>query len=857
MSIASRRDNLKDIMRRELPFTFGGGAVESIIGLDETNYELNLDQDSRLLTLENNETIYQVFSYVGTSASGQVPVYQESSIFDIYNDGLVDAIAVKADGNQKPIEEIVTDSSGNQITVTLLIDNLDNTANYILSGTPTENACIVYFLKIKDEFRSNIPEDNIIPPSINVKSNPLTTIIVADAGGDFTNQKDALASISPDVNNRYAIIDYRSVGTEDNPIQLKPYVTIKSAGNNNTTRIVASNPNQDLYLGSNLCYLIGFSFFGVTGISNYAVNHSAVGEMLVQQCVFTDCSNGMLINNVNAFMNILDCALYTIDPGVTTMNCGVCITAGNVTLDFLKIITISKITTVIDCVGPTSILTLNNIIAFSPNVTTVLNADDGCRISGYGSRMVACYDGIVIKGNDTQVRLDVVQIFNAQNDGFRVENPGSGIELSLFATTISGCTRWNFNVENPNSTVSGNGFTEIEKGFIIEGAKFFAYLLDITEGDAGLHVLGEFKVGSVENPAESSLGEGDSTTRGMKVFTYNGSVYTDVTDAAKSASGSTFAFPNTLVNTAIYISSELIQSGDMYRHHGIKTLLNTAAVGGEIVVEYWNGAWIELNASEIEASGKYFPFAKQYFQKTGSYQLRYDPSLNNDDWTKNNPMGYTVSLYWIRFRITTQITTAPIFEQWKYHVNRFEPNADGFIEYFGMARPIGQLTMNVGTSKPIEGNMQSQSIYISENIGIGFIQNKFTTTADILGFNGRVPFNLDTSADVKLVWSGMFNTSHTPEFTIRWGWVGPGDELYTSEPGQVNNYHETTVSRAVTLNINEVFEALLDVSDMIARRENSFGDELWISIQITTLIGTFSITTGTADYTMWCAGGHV
>ena len=74
MTIASRRTNLKNIMREELPFTFGKGAVESIIGLDETNYEQILDQDSRIITLENNETIYQVFSYVELSASGQVPV---------------------------------------------------------------------------------------------------------------------------------------------------------------------------------------------------------------------------------------------------------------------------------------------------------------------------------------------------------------------------------------------------------------------------------------------------------------------------------------------------------------------------------------------------------------------------------------------------------------------------------------------------------------------------------------------------------------------------------------------------------------------------------------------------------------
>jgi hypothetical protein len=162
MSIESRRSNLKSIMREELPYTFGKGAVEAIIGLDETNYEINLDNDSRILNLENNATIYQVFSYVGTSTSGTVTIPEEATIFDIYDDGILDAISVVADENNNPTEVNSLNSSGNIVQVL----SLNNAGEYTLDSIPNENACILYFIKVLDKYKSNVPEDSILGSSI-------------------------------------------------------------------------------------------------------------------------------------------------------------------------------------------------------------------------------------------------------------------------------------------------------------------------------------------------------------------------------------------------------------------------------------------------------------------------------------------------------------------------------------------------------------------------------------------------------------------------------------------------------------------------------------------------------------------
>lgn len=178
MSIQDQRSNYKTIIREELTAAASRGSVEAIIGLDDINYGQSMIDSSRITNLEDNETIFQIFSYVGTSSSGQVPIYEGGEIFDIYGDGIIDAIAVKADGNQNPIEENVLDSINDIVTVLSLIDNGDGTADYILSNTPVQNACVVYFLKIKDIDKNNVPVNKVLPPVIKISGEQLVDSVI-------------------------------------------------------------------------------------------------------------------------------------------------------------------------------------------------------------------------------------------------------------------------------------------------------------------------------------------------------------------------------------------------------------------------------------------------------------------------------------------------------------------------------------------------------------------------------------------------------------------------------------------------------------------------------------------------------
>lgn len=114
--------------------------------------------NNRLINLENNETIYQLFSFVGTSPSGQITLPTEATILDMYGDSVVDAIVVQADSNQKPSDTLSVDVSGNIVQAT----SLDNLGNYVLSSTPAVASCLIYYIVIKDIYSSNVSQNNII-----------------------------------------------------------------------------------------------------------------------------------------------------------------------------------------------------------------------------------------------------------------------------------------------------------------------------------------------------------------------------------------------------------------------------------------------------------------------------------------------------------------------------------------------------------------------------------------------------------------------------------------------------------------------------------------------------------------------
>lgn len=686
----------------------------------------------------------------------------------------------------------------------------------------------------------------------NWENTSLENIInVAKSGGDYTSIKDAVDST--DGITKTSILVSPGIYSENNPIQGKSQVTIKSNGGQNTVEIVAQNPNQNLFNAVSTFFIEDVTLKDVSGAGKYAVEILGVGAVLLSNILFENCSNCVHLNNAGGQLTLRDGALISTVGNPTTY--GVYVEAGNLLNTFFSIVGMSYVNTIFYVTGVNSFVTLNNLVSFSPNVTTGIFLDGGCRVSGSGSRLVGIYDGLVIQGNDTQVRIDVLQIFNAQNDGFRINNVGTGIELALFSTTISGCVNLNFNILNVNSITSGNGFTELEKSFIVTGAQIYAYLLDTVENDEGLNILGELHVGRSMFPAESVFGAGDSHTYEY-VYTFDGvSTYTDKTAIAKSASSSTFTFDGVTAGNMIYIANRYPLTFE-----GIKIAIETAITigAGEIIAEYWNGSsWTEFNGCTVQSSPGFLKYAKNYFSQTGSYHIKYNPYIR-DDWTVNDPMTLGINYYWIRYRIETAITTSPAIQQIKIHTNRTELNTDGTQESHMDARVYKKLS--VDAVRPLEGNMQNGSLYVDENVGVGLENNRFTTVGDLLGISFELPEDCDTSAPIIFVWKGKFASTGNVDFTVRMNIVKPGDAYTNTEPassGETLTVSTGTIAIA-NADTREDFRVDLDISNAIPSRENGFGDEIWITLQyVTRGGGNFDYSKLSANYLSDFAGRHI
>lgn len=685
-------------------------------------------------------------------------------------------------------------------------------------------------------------------------------ITVSSSGGDFTSIKAALDSITDnDSTHRYVVQVAPGVYTENNPIQGKEYVTLVSMGDLQTTRITAAVANNDLFIMSNFFTVTGFTFWGVTGVNNYAINQEVAGIVGVTRCAFGECSNGIHINNAGASFTLENSTVYNL---TVTSGRGIYLEAGNLTVDKFNV-ALGNVTTLIEITGASSIATLNHVSSFVSTLGTGIFVRDLSRVVINNASIVGMTNGLVVEGA-ANAKMYGSSIFNAQNDGFRINDTGgAATNVTIQSSSIEDSTDFDINILSENAYLSGSGKTSIDKIYFVPGAQMYGIIIDLKEADEGTNIFGELHVGIPELGTEAVFGQGDSYTRGMLVYTETDvGVFADVTIPAASPSASTFTFTGTGADHAIYVASSLTNGTDVLLHHGLKIAINSAAVlgSGNIISEYWNGSsWVELNSMVTDSSVPFLPYGKDYFSKTGGYQIRYDVlRMNDSTWTKNDPMTLGTSYYWVRFRIVTAITTAPIFQLFKLHSSRAEVNSDGFHEFFGNARPYLQLPISVGTGKPFEGNMQNQTVYMDENIGVGYQQNRFTATGDKYGWELIMPNNIDTSTKLAFRFFGRPTVTETIEWTIRWTWINPDGTLYVSEPGSGTNPNSktTTVSKAVTVGILEWFEVYLDISGIIARRDTEFPDLMMVSIQPSTMGGAFDIMGVQAYYLVWGVGGH-
>jgi len=703
-----------------------------------------------------------------------------------------------------------------------------------------------------------------------------------NVGNPYLTVKHALSSISDnDSTNRYSIKIGPGVYVENNPLALKAYVSI-DGGDQFDTQLVASNTTSNLITGASGSSLNRIDLKGVT--SGYAVSFSAAGCMVMRNCSVTGGQNGRLVNNAISSMDINKISMVSSGP---SFNYGVHVTAGFLLINNYSISSQPTITCCVHASGSNSRVNLTQFFTDSNNITTAIcvenSADvtvNGARITGdLGDRM-----GTAFRCTDAGSELDVLSTYIQHADygvyvdgecdvdlsSVIIENCQYGLyshttgneAIHIHGGAISASIDYDIYLTESTATLIGSGMAVDEDKLYLDNANVYMAHISTNDGDEGLGIKGELHVGSPESGSESVFGEGDSYIRGLLAYTYDGTTYTDISDDVKSYSGSTFTFPNLNVNSAIYLGSDLVVSNtaDYHQSLGIKMSLVTSQSGGAIVAEYWDGSsWTEFNTMTAESGGSYYRKSDQLFSVgAGSYQVRYDPFID-EDWTKNNDPSYAGgNRYWVRFRITSTLSIAPIFEQFKLHSNRTELNNDGYNEMMGRARPYITVSVPWSTFQDSASKMGDKDLYLTDNCHTGFKKNKFDGDGDSIGTVFTIPNWVDTSAPMKVKVVLVPAYSGTLEMKVFLNSSLDGDSISTALPGSTIGEISSSISKTVVSGEQITYFFDLDISDKGIQYDDSDPETLWLNLESTDLDGgeiygmVFDI-----GFLSWRTGQHV
>lgn len=668
-------------------------------------------------------------------------------------------------------------------------------------------------------------------------------VVVAKSGGNYTSIKAAYDSVvNPSSTNRWAVLVYPGVYNED-PIDLRPYVDLVPIGTRFSTKIVANDINVALFTGTGIGPMMvqGLVLSGVT--DNAAVlNNSATTAIAVNDCQIVDCKYGLHASNGLISAN----GIGTVRDSVMT-NMFRATGSGKVSAHSFTVLGNATFTDYAYC--DSAELHIGGAHLDGPNIVTCIHAIGSAIVTG---------GNFQIEQGTTAIKLEGTSIFSV--DGLSVYDPVT-THIEIVDSTVV--------CHVPSGKLDSDKFV-FPTGYSGEIISF----IDYKEADEGLRVFGEFGVGRPERGSEAVLGQGDSYTRGMLVYTETaGNVFVDVSAEARSASASAFTFPGVAADNRVYVASSL-RNGDFLEHYGIKALISTAAVlgAGEIVAEYWNGsAWTEFNHMSTESSGDYYPSAKAIFERTGSEQIRFNPNISSN-WAKNDPMTLGASYFWVRYAIKTGITTAPIFEQFKLHTSRFEINSDGWLEYFGKARPINTIAWDWNNFQATSNSPGNADFYAlnsaggaQEDLAAGRLENSFANgVIDRAGLCLYAPYDMDTSAPLVLRLSFAGKGTGNVVWFINFGITRDGDTIETSGgPASINS--ELHLSKTVAIGAVDQqvsTEVEIDVSGVIPRRSTGLPDLLWISIARDGGSGSDTVTAAvnmiqiSPTYTRWSEGGH-
>ena len=332
---------------------------------------------------------------------------------------------------------------------------------------------------------------------------------------------------------------------------------------------------------------------------------------------------------------------------------------------------------------------------------------------------------------------------------------------------------------------------------------------------------------------------------------------------------------------ALYIGSSLL-----LLFPGVKILVSAAITLSSgtldqcIIWEFWDGsAWLDLKLMTVYSGPPYTNFGSTTFGfgdptiGTTSHAVEYSHrfgTLNN--WATTTVNG--VNAYWVRCRLlsATNLDVNPVISDISIHTNNTEITTDGFLEYFGKARPVEIKSWTTRELvEPDGGGMENPSSQVMEPlnsggdiISFGISDCRFRISRDVaIGQNFILPTNMDTSEPcrVKITYapgSGSGNVA----IEVLYCFTQTGSVIGNIDGASADATKFTSGVDIVTITagtgVQDTFNFDLDVSSAVVGEET-----LWFQFRrlaasngSDTFSDDISILNISIQYRIWSNGGY-
>jgi hypothetical protein len=221
--------------------------------------------------------------------------------------------------------------------------------------------------------------------------------------------------------------------------------------------------------------------------------------------------------------------------------------------------------------------------------------------------------------------------------------------------------------------------------------------------DTSYNIFGaeQFSMGFSERGTNAYIGRGAPYTSGMVVLTtdsntgpaLDGGNITDVTDEAKSKSGSTFGFQTNTAQESILIGCQRVDLiGNPLRFFGLEIFTLTGSTGGSCIAEIWDGStWTEVKThatSKLEG----YSYGNTCLERSNSNEFLRLGIERNTIWTAKSIGGFTCK--WLRLRLTTPHITPVAIERFKLLDSAFGISENGVPSSTGLSKFRKAISLN-------------------------------------------------------------------------------------------------------------------------------------------------------------------